>query len=81
MFGIARMSNTIERCQSALSPTIEYEEESDPVKTPPKTLSESLSGLKVNTHQGATPVKRSVKKTLPGSKLLKLLRKTRKANR
>jgi len=82
MFGIARMSNTIERCQSALSPTIEYEEESDPVKTPPKTLSESLSGLKVNTHQGATPVKRSVKKTLPGSKLLKLLNKTRRrANR
>ena len=85
MFGIARMSNTIERCQSALSPTIEYEDESDPVKTPaktpPKTLSESLSGLKVNTHQGATPVKRSVKKTLPGSKLLKLLNKTRRANR
>ena len=88
MFGIARMSNTIERCQSALSPTIEYEDESDPIKTPaktpPKTLSESLSGLKVNTHQGATPVKRSVhsKKTLPGSKLLKLLNKTRRrANR
>ena len=80
MFSLS-LSNTNGNCSSCLTPNVWIEEQPDQ-KQPEifEPLSESLSGFK---DANRTPVKRSgnSKKTLPGSKLLKLLRKTRKANR
>ena len=79
MFSLS-LSKTHGNCSSCLTPNVWIEEPEQKQPDIFEPLSESLSGIK---DANRTPVKLSgnSKKTLPGSKLLKLLRKTRKANR